>query len=130
LFFKPEAKFMTSFVQRVLSLATAAAMSALSGEVNAAQVGPEPINTPSLTSPGDTVSSSKRGPGCQGISKFLSTPPVFVAEAQPPAADQTPPNTPQPTRTIIDVINEQGLKVREGQRRLTDKLKKFSIPGG
>ena len=121
---------MTSFVQTVLSLVTAAAMSALSGKVNAAQVGPEPINTPSLTFRGDTVSSSKRGPGCQGIVQLLSTPPVLVAETKPPEADQTPPNTPQPTRTIIDVINDQGLKVREGQRRLTDKLKKFSIPGG
>jgi hypothetical protein len=43
---------MTSFLQRVLSLATAAAtLSALSGEVNASQVGPEPINTPTLTFP-------------------------------------------------------------------------------
>jgi len=121
---------MTSLVQRVLSLATAAAtLSALGGEANAAQVGPEPINTPSLTSPGDTVSSPKRGPGCQGIVQLLSTPPVLVAETKPPEADQTPPNPPQPTRTIIDVINDQGRIVREGQRRLTDKLKRFSIPG-
>ena len=43
---------MTSFLQRVLSLATAAAtLSALSGEANAAQVGPEPINTTTLTFP-------------------------------------------------------------------------------
>ena len=42
---------MNSFVQRVLSFATAVAMSALSGEVNAGQVVPEPMNTPSLTFP-------------------------------------------------------------------------------
>jgi hypothetical protein len=125
---------MTSFVQRVLSLATAAAtLSALSGEVNAAQVGPEPINTPSLTFPGDTV-SPKRGPGCQDISKFLSTPPVFVAEAQPPAAAQTPPNPPQPPshevnaatfmRNLVRAV-QNGLEAWEEKRRSLPP-----VPGG
>jgi hypothetical protein len=121
---------MISLLQRVLSLVTAATLSALSGEANAGQVGTEPINTPSLTFPGDTVLSPKRGPGCQGIVPLLTTPPVFVAEAQPPEADQTPINPPQPTRTIIDVINEQGQIIKKG---LKDSLEKFRnrppIPG-
>jgi hypothetical protein len=121
---------MTSFVQTVLSLVTAAAMSALSGKVNAAQVDPEPINTPSLTFPGDTVSSSKRGPGCQGIVQLLSTPPVLVAEEKPPEADQTPPNPPQPTRTIIDVIYDQGQIMKKGLKDSLEKLRnRPPIPG-
>jgi hypothetical protein len=120
---------MISFVQTVLSLFTAAVtLTALSGKVNAAQAGPEPINTPSLTFPDDTV-SPKRGQGCQGISTFLSKPPVLVVEAQPsPAAAQTPPNPPQP-RDAITVLQERNQRVIEGQRRLTDKLKKLSILG-
>ena len=121
---------MTSFVQTMLSLVTAAAMSALSGKVNAAQVGPEPINTPSLTFRGDTVSSSKRGPGCQGIVQLLSTPPVLVAEAQPPAAAQTPLDPPQPPRTAIDLIREQGQIVKEGQKDLTETFRNLPpVPG-
>ena len=123
---------MISFVQRVLSLATAAAsLSALSGEVNAAQVGPEPINTPSLSFPGDTVSSSKRGPGCQGIVQLLSTPPVLVAEAKPPEAAQRPqPDYPQPPRTAVDVIYDQGLRIEDTLRRSADKFKNPSREPG
>jgi hypothetical protein len=121
---------MTSFVQRVLSLATAAAtLSALSGEANAGQVGPEPINNPSLTFPGDTVSSSKRGPGCQGISKFLLRPPVFVAEAQPPAAAQTPPNPPQPDDAVT-IIQRQNQRIIDAKRDLRETLRsRPPIPG-
>jgi hypothetical protein len=121
---------MTSFLQRVLSLATAAAtLSALSGEANAGQVGPEPINNPSLTFPGDTVSSSKRGPGCQGISKFLLRPPVLVVEAQPPAAAQTPPNPPQP-RDAITVLQERHQRVIDGLKDWREKLRNLPpIPG-
>ena len=123
---------MTSFVQRVLSFATAVAMSALSGEVNAGQVVPEPINTPSLTFPGDTV-SPKRGPGCQDISKFLSTPPVFVAEAQPPAAAQTPPNPPQPPSHEVNAatfMRNLNQRVDAGQQNLRETLRNLPpIPG-
>jgi hypothetical protein len=124
---------MTSFVQRVLSLATAAAtLSALGGEVNAAQVGPEPINTPSLTFPGDTV-SPKRSPGCQGISKFLSKPPVLVVEAQPPAAAQTPPNPPQPPSHEVNAasfMRNLNQRVDAGQQNLRETLRNLPpIPG-
>ena len=121
---------MTSFVQTVLSLVTAAAMSALSGKVNAAQVGPEPINTPSLTFPGDTVSSSKRSPGCQDIVQLFSTPPVLVAETKPPEADQTPPANSPPPRDAITAFQERTQAVIDGQRALTEKFKKLPpIPG-
>jgi hypothetical protein len=124
---------MISFVQTVLSLFTAAAtLTALSGKVNAAQVGLEPINTPSLTFPDDMV-SPKRGPGCQGISKFLSTPPVFVAEAQPPAAAQTPPNPPQPPSHEVNAasfMRNLNQRVDAGQQNLREALRNLPpIPG-
>ena len=121
---------MTSFVQTVLILVTAAAMSALSGKVNAAQVGPEPINTPSLTFPGDTVSSSKRGPGCQGIVQLLSTPPVLVAETKPPEADQTPPANSPPPRDAITVLQERNQRVIDGLQRSRQKWQKLPPPPG
>lgn len=122
---------MISFVQRVLSLATAvASLSALSGEVNAAQVGPEPINTPSLSFPGDTVSSFKRGSGCQGIVQLLSTPPVLVAEEKPPEAAQTPPANSPPPRDAITVLQERNRRVIDGQRDLRETLRNLPpIPG-
>lgn len=120
---------MISFVQTVLSLFTAAAtLTALSGKVNAAQVGLEPINTSTLTFPDDTV-SPKRGPGCQGISRFLLRPPVLVVEAQPPAAAQTPPNPPQP-RDAITVLQERHQRVIDGLKEWREKLKNLPpIPG-
>jgi hypothetical protein len=120
---------MTSFLQRVLSFATSAAtLTALSGEVIAVQVGPEQINTPPLTFPGDTV-SPKRGPSSQGISQFLSRPPVLVVEAKPPAAAQTPPNPPQP-RDAITVLQERNQRVINGQKDLTETLRNLPpIPG-
>jgi hypothetical protein len=120
---------MISFVQTVLSLFTAAAtLTALSGKVNAAQVGPEPINTPTQTFPGDTV-SPKRGPGCQGISKFLSKPPVLVVEAQPPAAAQTPPNPPQP-RDGVDVFLDSHRRLRNGLIKEAERFRDLPpVPG-
>ena len=119
---------MTSFLQRVLGLATAAAMSVLSGEVNAGQVGPEPINTPSLTFPGDTVSPPILGR--QGIVQSVPRPTVLVAEAKPPVTDRTPLNPPQPPRTIIDVINDQGEIIRKGQKDSAEKFRSLPpVPG-
>jgi hypothetical protein len=54
--------------------------------------------------------------------------PVLIADASHAVA-QAQPNCPAP-RTVLDVINDQGRVVREGQRRLTDKVKRFSVPGG
>ena len=120
---------MTSFVQTVLSLVTAAAMSALSGKVNASQVGPEPINNPSPTFPGDTVSSSKRGPGCQGIVQLLSTPPVLVAETKPPEADQPPPAN-SPPRDGVDVFLDSHRRLRNGLIKEVERFRNLPpVPG-
>lgn len=55
--------------------------------------------------------------------------PVLIADANPSVAQTQPANCPPP-RTIVDAIYEQGQVVRAGQRRLTDKVKQFSVPGG
>lgn len=123
---------MISFLQRVLGLATVATLSALSGEANAGQVGKEPINTPSLTFPGDKVSSPKRGPGCQGIVQSLSTPPVFVAEAQPPVADQAQPPSSQPSLGSDDILflRRQMQAVQEGLDAWDDERRNLPpVPG-
>jgi hypothetical protein len=124
---------MISFLQRVLGFATAATLSALSGAVNAVQVGPEPINTPSLTFPGDTVSSPKRGPGCQGIVHSLLTPPVFVAEAQPPVVDQAQPPSSQPPddSAAAAIIQKRGQRVIDGLEAWDQKRRSLPpVPGG
>ena len=119
---------MISFLQRVLGLATVATLSALSGEANAGQVGTEPINTPSLSFPGDTVSSPKRGQGCKGIVQSLSTPPVFVAEAQLPVADKAQPPSSQPPddSAAAAILQRRGQRLIDGLEAWDQKRK--SLP--
>lgn len=118
---------MTSLLQRVLSLAAAATLSALSGEVNAAELGPEPINAPSPTFPCDIVSSPAL---ChQGIVESLTRSTVLVAEENPPEATQTTQPSPPP-RDAITVLQERHQRVIDGQRDSAEKWRnRPPIPG-
>jgi hypothetical protein len=61
------------------------------------------------------------------LTKFSE--PVLIADASPAVAQAQPANCPPP-RTILDVINDQGRLVREGQRRLTDEFNRLPTPPG
>jgi hypothetical protein len=126
--FNPEAKSMTSLLQRVLSLAAAATLSALSGEGNAAELGPELINALSPTFPCDIVSSLAL---ChQGIVESLTRSTVLVAEENPPVATQTTQPSPPP-RDAITVLQERNQRVIDGLEAWDQKRRSLPpVPGG
>jgi hypothetical protein len=87
---------MTSFLQRVLSLATAATLAELSGEANAAQVGPEPINTTTLTFPENPQVLIKGLP--------TSSPTNLTPEIPDSSVELSKPNPFSVTVLIVPVI--------------------------
>ncbi len=118
---------MTSLLQKVLSLAAAATLSALSGEGNAAELGPELINALSPTFPCDIVSSLAL---ChQGIVESLTRSTVLVAVENPPVATQTTQPSPPP-RDAITVLQERGQRVIDGLEAWDQKRRSLPpVPG-
>jgi hypothetical protein len=105
--------------------ATAAAVAPFMLTANAGALADECKKAPAPSAQSSLPSSPPQNRAY--LTKFSE--PVLIADASPAVAQAQPANCP-PSRTIVDAIYEQGQVVGEGQRRLTDKVKQFSVPGG